>query len=183
MDLPFWALKLKYPVRIEAEGPPPHPETAAPRLTVRYQFPAREDLPPVKLTWYNGGTHRDAITKLNVPVWGAAVLFIGGEGMLLADYSKHLLLPESKFKEFEPPEPTIPDSIGHHREWIEACKAGGPTTCNFAYSGPLTEAVLLGNVSYRAQSALDWEAENLKAANCSTADDYLRREYRQGWTL
>jgi predicted dehydrogenase len=183
MDLPFWALQLKYPVRVEADGPPPHPETAAPRLTVRYQFPARDNLPPVQLTWYNGGTHRDAIAKLGVPVWGAAVLFIGSAGMLLADYGKRLLLPQAKFKDFSPPEPTIPSSVGHHREWVDACKTGAPTTCNFAYSGPLTEAVLLGDVAYRAQAGLDWDAKNLKATNCDAADNYLRREYRQGWTL
>ncbi len=183
MDLPFWALKLKYPTHVEAEGPPPHAETAAPRLTVRYQFPARENRPPVKLTWYNGGTHREAITKLNVPVWGAAVLFIGSKGKLLADYGKHRLLPEGKFQDFQPPKPTIPASIGHHREWVEACKTGGPTTCNFAYSGPLTESVLLGNVAYRAQSPLAWNAEKLTATNCAAADEYVRREYREGWKL
>jgi predicted dehydrogenase len=183
MDLPFWALKLKYPTHVEAEGPPPHPETAAPRLTVRYQFPARDDLPPVKLTWYNGGTHRGAIAEFKLPVWGAAVLFIGSEGMLLADYNKRLLLPETRFKDFQPPEPTIPDSIGHHREWVHACKTGEPTTCNFAYSGPLTEAVLLGNVAYRAQAGFDWDAESLQAVNCDGADRFVRREYRRGWNL
>jgi hypothetical protein len=103
--------------------------------------------------------------------------------MLLANYSKRLLLPESQFADFEPPEPTIPPSIGHHREWIVACKTGSPTTCNFDYSGPLTEAVLLGNVSYRAGSKLEWDAKNLKATNCPEADPLIRREYRQGWTL
>jgi hypothetical protein len=101
----------------------------------------------------------------------------------LADYGKRLLLPESKFKDFQPPEPTIPDSIGHHREWVEACKTGGPTTCSFAYSGPLTETVLLGNVAYRAQSGFDWDAEDLKATDCPAAEKYVRREYRDGWTL
>jgi hypothetical protein len=73
--------------------------------------------------------------------------------------------------------------VGHHREWIQACKTGGPTTCNFDYSGPLTEAVLLGNVAFRAGSKLQWDAENLKATNCPEADRYVRREYRHGWEL
>ena len=55
--------------------------------------------------------------------------------MLLAGYSKHKLLPEKEFEGFKAPEPYIPNSIGHHKEWIEACKHGGPTTCNFDYSG------------------------------------------------
>ncbi len=184
MDLPFWALGLGHPTVVEAEGPPPHPETAARVLTVRYQFPARGDLPPVALTWCNGGGNRPPIMKeKDVPDWGAAVLFVGDKGMLLANYGKHLLLPEAEFADFQRPEPTIPPSVGHHREWVEACKTGSPTTCHFGYSGPLTETVLLGNVSYRAQSKLEWDAENLKAGNCPEADQYTRRPYREGWTL
>ncbi len=184
MDLPFWALKLRYPTKVEAKGPPPHPETAAPRLTVRYEFPARGDLPPVTMTWRNGSGNIPPIVKeQNVPNWGAAVLFVGDKGMLLANYGKHLLLPESKFADFQRPEPTIAKSIGHHKEWAQACKTGSPTTCSFDYSGPLTETVLLGDVSYRVQSKLEWDAENLKATNCLEADKYIRREYREGWTL
>jgi predicted dehydrogenase len=184
MDLPFWALGLRYPTTVDAEGPPPHPETAAPVLTVRYQFPARGDSPPVSLTWRNGkGNVPPIVREKNVPDWGAAVLLVGDKGMLLANYTKRLLLPESQFAGFQPPEPTIPASVGHHREWILACKGGGETTCRFDYSGPLTEAVLLGDVAYRAGSRLQWDAENLKAANCPQADQYIRREYRKGWTL
>ncbi len=185
MDLPFWALKLKYPTRVKAEAPvPPHPETAAPVLTVRYEFPARGDLPPVTMTWRNGKDNLPPIVReKNLPNWGAAVLFVGDKGMLLANYSKHLLLPEDEFAEFQRPEPTIPPSIGHHKEWTEACKTGGPTTCNFAYSGPLTEAVLLGNVAYRVGCELEWNAESLRATNCPEADALLRRPYREGWTL
>jgi len=185
MDLPFWALDLKYPTTIEAEAPvPPHPETAAPVLTVRYEFPARGDLPPVTMTWRNGGGNiPPIIQEKNLPNWGSAVLFVGEKGMLLANYGKHQLLPEADFAGFKPPEPTIPRSIGHHQEWIQACKTGEPTTCNFAYSGPLTETVLLGNVSYRVQSKLEWDAQNLKATNCPEADKFIKREYREGWTL
>jgi hypothetical protein len=185
MDLPFWALKLKYPTRVEAEAPvPPHPETAAPVLTVRYEFPARGDLPPVTMTWRNGaGNVPPIIEEKKLPNWGAAVLFVGEQGMLLANYTKHQLLPEDRFADFQPPEPTIPKSIGHHQEWIRACKTGEPTTCNFGYSGPLTETVLLGNVSYRVGSKLEWDAAKLKATNCPEADELIRREYREGWEL
>ena len=80
-------------------------------------------------------------------------------------------------------EPFIPASIGHHREWTEACKTGGPTTCNFDYSGALIEHNMLSLVAYRTGKKLDWDAENLKAKNCPEADQFIRKTYREGWTL
>jgi hypothetical protein len=111
------------------------------------------------------------------------VLFVGAEGMLITDYGRHQLLPEAKFADFKRPEPFIADSIGHHREWVEAIKTGGPTTCNFDYSGALTEAALLCNVALRTGKKIEWDAVNLKAAGVPEADALLRREYRTGWTL
>ena len=103
--------------------------------------------------------------------------------MLLADYGKHVLLPEADFKDFARPPKTIPDSIGHHQEWLNACKTGGPTTCNFDYSGALTEANHLGNVAYRVGKKIIWDAANLRATNCPEAAALIRREYRKGWKL
>jgi predicted dehydrogenase len=181
-DLAFWALKLRHPITIEAEGPV-HPESAARWTIARQEYPARGDLPPVTLTWYHGGGYPAFVKEGKVPQWANAVLFIGSEGMLIADYGQHKLLPEEKFADFKRPEPFIPDSIGHHREWVEACKTGGQTTCNFDYSGALTEAALLCNVALRAGKKLTWDAKNLKAIGCPEADAFLRREYRKGWTL
>lgn len=181
-DLAFWALKLKHPTTIEAQGPV-HPESTAKWTIAKQHYPARGDLPPVDLTWYNGGGYPAFLKEKGIPQWGNAVLFIGADGMLIADYSKHQLLPESKFADFQRPEPFIPNSIGHHREWVEACKTGGPTTCNFDYSGALTEAALLCNVALRTGKKLNWDAQNLKATGCPEADPLLRRPYRAGWTL
>ena len=185
MDLPFWALGLRYPTGVEAEGPPVHPEGTPAWLTIRYEFPARGALPPVRLTWYDGGRRLPPALEEKLPKrgWGSAVLFVGHKGMLLADYGNRKLLPEAQFAGFQAPKPTIPDSIGHHREWIVACKTGSPTTCNFDYSGALAEAVLLGNVAYRCGKKLVWDAANLKATGCPEADPYIRRQYRQGWAL
>jgi len=183
MDLPYWALKLRHPTTIEAEGPPVQEENTSPGLIVRYELPARDQLPPVTMTWYDGGKRPPFLAERNIPAWGAAVLFIGQNGMLIADYGQHKLLPESQFAGFKPPEPTIPNSIGHHAEWIQACKQGGPTTCNFDYSGTLTETVLLGNVAYRVGKKLQWDPVALKATNCPEADKYIRKQYRQGWSL
>jgi predicted dehydrogenase len=182
MDLSFWALQLRHPTKVSAEGPPPHPETAAVALVVTYEFPARGDLPPVTLKWYDGGKRPPQFAEGKLPKWGDGTLFVGEKGWLLADYNRRLLLPEDKFKGFEPPRPFIKNSIGHHKEWVEACKTGGTTTCNFDYAGALTEAVLLGNVAYRCGQPLTWDARNLKA-NVAETERFLRKEYRKPWSL
>jgi len=181
MDLPFWALDLRYPETVEAEGPDVHPETAPLGLKVHYQFPKRDKQPPVKLTWHDGNRIPQEVGGHKVP--GSGVMFIGTEGRMFANYGSYKLYPESKFADVKPPQPTIPRSIGHHREWTRACKQGTPTTCNFDYSGALTEAVLLGTVAFRVGQRLKWDAKNLKAVGCPAADELIEREYRQGWTL
>jgi hypothetical protein len=103
--------------------------------------------------------------------------------MIVSDYGKHKLLPEADYKDFQRPEPTIAKSVGHHQEWIDAIRGGKPALCNFDYAGPLAETVLLGNVAYRSGKKLEWDAAALKAKNCPEADQFLRREYRKGWTL
>ena len=183
MDLPFWALDLRHPLTIESQGPPVHAETTPAWMSVRYEFPGRGERPPVTLTWHDGDKKPEILTEKKLPGWGSGVLFVGDKGMLLADYNRLRLYPEADFKDFEAPKSSIPDSIGHHAEWILACKEGKPTTCNFDYSGALTEAVLLGNVSYRVGRKLEWDAVNLKAVGCPEADRYLQTEYRKGWTL
>ena len=188
IDLPYWALKLKVPVTIEAQGPPPHAEIAPASMQVSYEYGERDGLPPVKLSWYQGRNtpailSDRGIPEWGIPEWGSGVLFVGDDGMLLSNYGRHILLPETKFEDFEQPEPFIPKSLGHHAEWLHACKTGAPTTCNFEYAGWLTEANHLGNVAYRANTRLEWDAENLRASNTSSADPFIRREYRKGWSL
>lgn len=183
IDLPFWALKLDHPLTIEAEGPPPNPEIAPASMQAAYEYGARGDLPPVKLTWHQG-TRKPALWKDGaIPKWDSGVLFIGDKGMLLSDYEKHTLLPEDKFADFRRPEPFIPKSLGHHAEWIHACKTGEPTTCHFEYAGWLTEANHLGNVAYRTGKKLNWDPVKLQATNAPEADRFIRREYRKGWKL
>jgi predicted dehydrogenase len=182
IDLPFWALKLRHPTKVSAEGSPPHPESVAKWMIVTYDFPAHGEQPPVTLKWYDGGKRPKLFEEGKLPKWGDGTLFVGDKGMLLAGYDKRLLLPEKEFADYKAPEPTIADSIGHHKEWIEACKTGGPTTCNFDYSGALTETVLLGAVAYRTGKPFTWDAKNLKA-DVPEAEKYIRKEYRKGWSL
>lgn len=184
LDLPFWALDLRHPLSAEViDGPPVHPDSTPPWLIVRYEFPARGVQPPVNLLWYHGGKQPAELREDLRDKWASGVLFMGQHGQLLADYGRHLLLPEYQFESWVRPRPSIPDSIGHHREWIEACKTGGSTTCSFDYSGPLTEAALLGNVAYRCGCRLEWDPRKLRARNCPDADQFIQHHYRDGWNL
>jgi len=185
IDLPFWALKLRQPLTIESKGEPTpaSPHTNAKWMVINWEHPAIDDRPAVKLTWYDGVQRPESPEGFDLNKRGLGILFKGDDGMLLADYGSHHLLPAEKFKDFKRPEPSIPKSLGHHREWIHACKTGEPTTCNFDYSGMLIEHNLLGNVAYRAGKKLEWDPENLRASNCPEADKFIKREYRDGWTL
>lgn len=183
MDLPFWALNLRAPETVGAEGPPVHPESCPEWLIVRYTFPARGEMPPVTLTWYNGDKRPPYFSEGQLPEWGNGTLFVGEKGFLLADYNRHLLLPAYRFESWTRPPQTIPDSPGHHAEWIQGCKTRTPVSCDFSYSGPLTEAVLLGNVAYRSGESLRWDAERLRLPGSPKAEKYLGRRYRRGWRL
>jgi predicted dehydrogenase len=183
IDLPFWALKLDRPLTVEAQGPAPHAELAPASMQVTYEYGQRGELPPVRLTWYQGTNSPAILGEGRIPAWGNGVLFVGDRGLLLADYSKHVLLPEDQFAGFQPPDPYIATSLGHYKEWLHACKTGAPTTCNFDYAGWLTEANHLGNVAFRAGKKLEWDADKLRATNAPEADAFIRREYRKGWRL
>ncbi len=182
-DLPFWALNLDAPTAIEASGPPPHPEIAPASMTAKYEYPARRNRPAVTVYWHQGVNKPDVWKAGKIPQWKSGHLFIGDDGMLLSDYGKHLLLPEDKFAQFEAPKPWIPPSRGHHQEWLHACKTGAPTTCDFAYAGPLTEANHLGNVAYRANQRIEWDAKQMAIPNAPDAEKFLKRSYRDGWSL
>lgn len=185
MDLVFWALNLLNCETVEAFGAHRDPEGVVGTLRVNYTFPARGDLPPVNLTWWNSQVPTIFAEKGIKDFPAAGNLFIGSEGMLIADYGMHRLLPEEKFADFKRPEKWIPSSIGHHAEWIKACKDNRPqdTTCAFAYAGRLTETVLLGMLAFKANAKIEWDAENLQVKNVPAANQYIRKQYRDGWYL
>jgi hypothetical protein len=182
MDLSFWALDLRHPTSVSATGSPVHPVGASKGIICKYEFPARGEKPPVTLTWYDGDNRPPLLAEKKLPQWGAGNLFVGEKGMLLADYGRRSIFPEAEFKGIDG-DKSIPNSIGHHKEWIEAIKNGGTTTCNFDYSGALTEAVLLGAVSYRLGKPLDWDAKTLKAKGVPEADGLIKKTYRKGWEI
>lgn len=181
IDLVFWALKLKYPTKIAAEGPAPDAHTAPLGLTVNYEFPKTDVAPAVTMKWRDGDHCPKEINGHKVP--GSGVMFHGDKGMMLATYGDFKLLPQEDFQDWKAPEESIPNSIGHYEEWIKAIKEGTPTTCSFDYSGPLTETVLLGNVAFRSGGPIEWDAKSLKVTNNDSANQFIERKYREGWRI
>jgi len=187
-DLPFWALDLDAPTSIEAFGPPPHPEIAPASMRAKYEYPERrlasgKTRPPLTLTWYQGTERPPQVADGSVPAWGSGCLFVGTKGMILADYGKHLLLPEKDFEGFERPARTIPSSPGQHEEWLAACRGEGEATCGFEYAGLLTEANHLGNVAYRVGRRIRWDSAAMECPGTPEARPFLVRTPRAGWSL
>jgi predicted dehydrogenase len=185
-DPAFWALKLARPISVAADPGPYNKETYPTALEVRYQFPARGDLPPVSLTWYDGTTRpprpKELEAQRKLPSQGG--LYVGEKGTILYPHmGAPRLIPESKMKGFKMPKSFLPRGVNHYQEWINGCKGGPKPLSNFDYSGPLSESVLLGNVAVRAGKRLLWDGENMKVTNIPEANQLLRREYRKGWTL
>ncbi len=191
LDPANWALQLTAPTSVECvaqEGK--NDQTYPKRSIIRFEFPARGAMPPLTLTWYDGGNQPDR-SKFGIPPdvklgdGDNGSLFIGEKGMIaIGTYGdRPKLLPDSLAKEYEPPSPMIPRSIGHYREWILACKGGLPSPGNFDYAGPFTEWVLLGNVALRCEGKLLWDAKNMRFTNNREANRYIRRRYRRGWRL
>ena len=186
-DAAYWALKLDAPISVEAESSGVNSETCPKWSIVRSEFPARGAMPPVTMTWYDGGKlpNRDLADGKELPKNGTII--VGSKGRIaFRDWNPDgfRLLPEEQFKDFKGPKQTIQRAPnGPYREWIEACKGGPLCLSNFEYAGRLTEFVLLGNVALRAGRKIEWDAKKLRAKNCPEADPYIRREYRQGWEL
>jgi predicted dehydrogenase len=186
----FTALKLGPPTSVHASSTPVFKETVPVASTVHYRFPARGDMPPVKLHWYDGGLLPERPDELEPdrpldPEDG--IIFVGDKGKILVrgwGGESPRLIPESRHREFTPPPKTLPRSIGHHEEWIQACKTGSPTESNFGFAGPLTEAVLLGSVAIRMEGQeLLWDSASMKIPNAPEAEQFLQYQYRDGWAL
>ena len=186
---PVWsALKLGAPVAVESSSTLVNQETLPLATLVHYEFPAREDMPPVRLHWYDGGmipprpAELEPDRELNRE---DGLLFVGDSGTILVEGwggESPRLIPESRMKDFARPPETLPRSIGHWAEWVAACKGGEPGRSNFDFAGPLTEAVLLGTVSVRTGKRLTWDSQNMTTGDAE-ADGYLQYQYRDGWSL
>jgi predicted dehydrogenase len=189
MDVAFWALDLKHPTRIEAQGAPLDDELTAEWTIATYDFPARgPDKPAVKLTWYDPPKLPPMIDtwKLQGPHRNEGVIFIGEGGrMLFTNYGEHALLPAEQFADYQRPPKSIPSSPGHQQEWVNACLAKDPkaTATPFEYGALLTESALLGTVAFRAQKPLEWDAASMKIKNAPEIEKMLDYDHREGWTM
>jgi predicted dehydrogenase len=197
IDHPLWALKLSAPTFVEArttldgsffDGDKPNAETYPIAALIYFEFPARGDLPPVHMTWYDGGLMPPVPAELplgeRLPDNG--VLYVGSKGRMF--HSSHggmpQLLPRDLHNEAANVPKTLKRSPGHYEEWIEACKGGPRPISNFDYSGPLTELVLLGVLALKVPGRrLEWDSENLKVKNAPEINHLVHAEYRKGWTL
>ena len=175
----FRVLKLGHPTSVEAVSSPLFDETYPAASIVRYQFPAREGMPPVKVHWYDGGLKPPRPEELEPmrELGAGGTIYIGDKGTMLG----HRLIPESRMRAYKQPEKILPRSIGHYEEWLAACKGGAPGGSNFDIAGPLTEVVLLGNIALLTKKRLEWDSKNMCITNVPEAHALLRGEYRDGW--
>jgi hypothetical protein len=189
MDPAFYALDLGAPVAVEAKTSPLKAESYPAWTVLRYEFAARGDRPAVTLTWYDGGKMPETPRDLGPDTTLAdnGILFVGDKGtMLCGGWSgPPTLYPVSRRSEWHPPKPTIPRSIGHRPEWVKACKDHKPddAKAGFAYSGPFTEALLVGNLALRLQKRVEWDASAMRAPNAPEADRLIRKTYRKGFDI
>lgn len=188
LDPVFRALKLKYPTSVQAVSTLVNTETYPSGSIVRYEFPARGEMPRVTLTWYDGGLRPMVIPELDpgMVMGTGGTMYIGDKGKILND----IILPGSLRKSYKAPDPYLPSSPGHEEEWILASKGGAPAGSDFEWAGPLTETVLLGNIAIRNEvkekmggQVMIWDSEKFSFTNMPEADKYLHYEYREGWTL
>jgi hypothetical protein len=187
-DTIFRALKLGAPASVEASSTDRYAETFPRASVIHFNFPARGDMPAVRLTWYDGGLQppRPEGLEEDKLLEAEGQLFVGDRGAILCGFNgrRPKLLPADKMKNYKLPSKTLPRSPGHQREWLDACKGEKiEPGANFMFSGVVTEALLLGNVALRMGQRLQWDQAQLKAVNATSAQQYIRPDRRTGWPL
>ncbi len=204
MDQPYDCLELGYPISVEAsytvnasgeKRAEIDAETAPMASIIKYEFPARGSMPPVDFYWYDGSLlpfrPQDLDEGRQLGDGDNGMLLIGSKASLVAGCygNSPRIIPETKMKEYKRPPKTLPrvegGTGGHEDNWLQACKGQAKATSPFEYAGPLTEAVLLGNLAIRAGGGkkLLWDGPNMKVTNYPEVNQYVRREYRAGWSL
>jgi hypothetical protein len=186
LDGAFYALNLGSPTNVEAVSAY-ETEISPPKSSVvKYQFPARGSMPPLKLTWYDGGLQPclpDAVEPGRV-LDQNGTLIIGTKATVLADtyYDKVQIIPDAKMAELAPslPPKTIARvEMSHFMEWVRACKGGVPAGSNFDYASGLTEVALLSNLAIRARRPIVWDGAAMEVTK--SANRFVTTQYRPGF--
>jgi predicted dehydrogenase len=162
------------------------PETFPISSIVTWNFAARGSNPPVRMVWYEGGLKpaRPADMAPEDQLGPDGILFIGEKGILASGFTGGpRLLTEAKRKDFTPPPKSLPRTVGHYLEWIEACKNGQAASCNFDFGSQLTEICQLGVSAQRSGRYLAYDAAEMRFTNDVDANQYLHEQYRPGWSL
>jgi predicted dehydrogenase len=188
MDLINWSLKLTHPtsaVASASEPPSAYPETGPKASTITWEFPARGDMAPVKVSWHDGGRkpNPELVGLKELPSNGS--ILVGDKGTMYVPHTycdKTILLPKEEFKDYKA-ERVLPRVKSHHQEFFDACKGKGETLSNFAYAGPMTETALVGVAALRSGKRVEWDWKNMKVTNHSEINEIVHPEYRKGWTL
>jgi predicted dehydrogenase len=189
LDPAFYALDLGAPLAAQAQDSGLGGETYAAWQIITFEFAARGTQPSLKMIWYDGGKRPQKPDDLAdaADLSDNGILFIGERGSMLCDgwSGPPRLFPASRREEFQRPAKTIPRSSGHRAEWIQACKDRKPedAKAGFAYSGPFTEALLVGNLAARLQQPVEWDSANLCAKNAPEAEPLIRKSYRAGFGI
>jgi predicted dehydrogenase len=186
LDQSVWALKLGLPTSVETVATPFNGASYPHATMTFYEFAARGQMPPVKLTWYDGGLMPEKPEELDQELnkEGGALL-IGSKGKLLHETygGKPRLLPRSLHESFGKAPQVLPRIAGeeHEMNWVDAAKGKVAASCPFEYAAHLTEIMLLGIVALRTGKKIRYDGANMRITNALQANDYLQREYRQGW--
>jgi len=179
LNVPKRALKLGHPTSMHATCTRLLPETAPLAAIVTYDFPAREDMPPVRVTWYDGGLKPPQPAELHEALPREGVLYVGDEGTML----RERIIDPARARQFQDTPKTLTRRPGIWGEWFEACKGGEPATCDFDWAGPLSELILLGNIAIRTGKRLEWDGPHMRITNDVDANRYVEEPYRAGWSL
>jgi predicted dehydrogenase len=187
LDAAVWALDLPTPTSVEMHPAGFMDDTIIPHGELGYfEFVARGDKPPVKITWYSGGPKPekpDVMGDAELPDRG--VMFVGDKGRIMdRAYSAGPELLEPELKEnFKEPASTLAATNGHHQDWIDAARGGPAASSNFEYGAHLTEITLLGVVALRLGKKIEWDHDTMSVTNSDEADRIIKGSYRAGWEL
>ena len=188
IDFPYWALDLGYPTSVETVSTPFDKSCFPMATTTYYEFAARGTMPPVKLTWYDGGLLPPTPPELGEEKLTAAggAIIVGSKGKVMHDnYGlRSRIIPDSLATSVgDPPRTLERITTSHEVNWSNACKGIGQASTPFEYAAKLTEVMLLGVVALKAGEKIHYDGANMKITNSRNANDLLKREYRRGWSL